>query len=116
LVKKGTPSKSLSPDYEFMCENMSVNLAPLPVSTLEEYKMFNTFMQNICSQNALPKFDNYKDLAVNYLKMANGKNIFPKTINMLQKHFKKWHINQDIKNLHKKYRKIMKNFKKIYQH
>ena len=95
-----------------MCKQMNVNLSPLPVSTLEEYKMFNSFMLKICSQNTTPKFDNYKELAVNYLNMANGTHIFPKNINMLQKHFKKWHMNQDNKNFAQK---IQKHYEKLQQ-
>ena len=109
-VKGGKPEITLSNDYKYMCNNMDVQLAPLPISTIAERKMFNDFVNTISCQKNLPKFDDYNKLAINYLNHSNGKDIFPKTITMLQKHYKKWRINTEIKNFQIR---IKKNYESI---
>ena len=112
LVTKGESKEHLSSDYKFMCQNMGVNLAPLPISTVEEHKRFNKFMNNISSKNFVPTFNDYKRLGIDFLNVSNGKNIFPKTINMLQKHYKKWQMNRQIKLFSIKVKKNYENLHK----
>ena len=112
LVTKGESKEHLSSDYKFMCQNMGVNLAPLPISTVEEHKRFKKFMNNISSKNVVPTFNDYKRLGIDFLNVSNGKNIFPKTINMLQKHYKKWQMNRQIKLFSIKVKKNYENLHK----
>ena len=50
LVTMGNPKEGLSEDYNYMCPNMGVVLAPLPVSTSHEQKLFNQEMKKYFKQ------------------------------------------------------------------
>ena len=39
-IIEGIPKKGLSDDYRYMCQKMGLNMAPLPISTHNEYKLF----------------------------------------------------------------------------
>ena len=93
----GNPKKGLSEDYNYMCLKMGVVLAPLPVSTSHEQKLFNQEMKKIFQTNSLPTSHHYGNMAKLFLEKSDGKNIFPKTLSMLKKYYEKWKINQQIK-------------------
>jgi hypothetical protein len=70
-------------DYNFMCECMKLVLAPLGLSTPAEFKMYNEKMRLLALAGKKPSPAAYHDLAKEYKRLANGKDIFPKTPEML---------------------------------
>jgi hypothetical protein len=80
------PLPGLSADYHFMCERMGLVLAPLGLSTPEEFKMYNKKIRMLALAGKTPSPAAHHDLAKEYKRVANGKTIFPKTPDMLIAH------------------------------
>ena len=101
LVHFGPPMNGMSDDYFFMCKRMQVVLAPLPPSTAAEYKLFHIEIGRVAAQNKVPTKADFHRIARNFLEKSDGKVIFPKTVEMLHKHYISWKFNQRIKALQK---------------
>jgi hypothetical protein len=93
------PLPGLSADYNFMCQRMGLVLAPLGLSTHEEFKIYNEKMRMLALAGKNPGPVAYHDLAKEYKRLANGKTIFPKTPDMLLAHQTRWKLNRMIKSL-----------------
>ena len=101
LVHFGPAKKGLSQDYAFMCDRMQVVLAPLPPSTAAEYKLFHVEIRRVAAKNKSPTKTDFHRIAKLFLDKADGKVIFPKTVEMLHKHYISWKFNQRLKALQK---------------
>jgi hypothetical protein len=97
LLHFGPPKTGLSDDYAFMCQRMQVVLALLPPSTAAEYKLFHVEIGRVAAQNKAPSRTDMHRIARTFLDRADGKVIFPKTVEMLQKHYVSWKFNQRLK-------------------
>ena len=71
LVTMGNPKEGLSEDYNYMCLKMGVVLAPLPVSTSHEQKLFNQEMKKIFQTSSLPTLHHYGHMAKLFLEKSN---------------------------------------------
>jgi hypothetical protein len=80
------PLPGLSADYNFLCERMGLVLAPLGLSTPEEFKIYNETMRMLALAGKTPSPATYHNLAKEYKRLANGKTIFPKKADMLIAH------------------------------
>lgn len=78
-IVEGLPKEGLSDDYRYMCKKMGLNMAPLPISTHNEYKLFNEHITIISQTNKTVTFNHYKDIATSFLKQSDGKN-FPQKL------------------------------------
>jgi hypothetical protein len=99
LVHFGPPKTELSDNYAFMCQRMQVVLAPLPPLAAAEYKLFHVEIGRVAAQNKAPSRTDMHRIARTFLDRADGKVIFPKTVEMLQKQYVSWKFNQRLKDL-----------------
>jgi hypothetical protein len=84
----------MSPDADFMAQQMCLECPPLPFSTKDKFKKFNQQIRDNPHVNS--KW--FKEKASEYRDLANGKTMFPKTASMLKQHYEQsWKGGQLIK-------------------
>jgi len=96
FVTQGKPHKNLKGDILFVAKQMKLEIPPLPIVSIEERQLFNTHMRD--HPDATRESD-WQRLATKYKLKADGKTIFPKLPQMLQKHYLTWKENQRVKEL-----------------
>jgi hypothetical protein len=93
FVQQGEPLETLTPDQKFMAEEMKVKCPPLPPSGRKEMKILNEYY--IKHPNATNQ--DFEALAVEFLRKADGVDIFPKIPAMLKADFGRWNKTSQIK-------------------
>ena len=89
-----SPDGGLSRDYAYLSRKLGVAMAPLPLSTKEEFLLYNSELRKIVVNSGKPTPNDWDQIARTFLRESNGKTVFPKTTDLLKKHYTHWKQNQ----------------------
>ena len=87
------PDEVLSSDLKAFATRLKVRLPPLEPSGVQEISMINKFL----AKHPQPSNENFEALAREFLKDADGIDIFPKLPTQLRAYFTEWKRNSMIK-------------------
>jgi hypothetical protein len=88
-IQVDSKSCNLTPDQQYICTKMNLNLPPLPVHGAKELILFQKLI--VHHKNGAIDFD---ALALEWCKYVDGCDYFPKLPVYLRTHFTKWQHNQ----------------------
>jgi len=92
-IDTGEPMAHFKGDFKFLAKRMKLKCPPLPLSTRQEYSIYNDHLKS----HPQPAKKNWDELAQIFKNSVNGKTIFPKLPSMLKSYYDKWSKNQEIK-------------------
>jgi hypothetical protein len=92
-VTQGEPLPELKGDILFIAKKMNLKCPPLPIVSQQEIALYNNLLQ----KKPNPTERDYREYAKEYLKHADGINMFPKLPSMLKHYYKQWQKNQQVK-------------------
>lgn len=95
-----SPSVKLTSDQKFLCSRLGTPLPFLPVTTRAERQLFSHLITSYIRTQASPRFDdgacfNSHLMALQFTRMSDGINIFPKLPVYLRQYHTKWLYNRN---------------------
>lgn len=91
------PAANLSHDHAYLSKKLGVSIAPLPLSSKEEFQLYNSLVRGIVARNRNPNNNDWDNIARDFKQKTDGLRIFPKTTDHLKKYFKTWKHLQTVK-------------------
>ena len=109
FVECGKASPNLKGDLAFVAEKMGLVFPLIPMSTIDEMKLFTKHIKK--NKDAITDRDMI-NMAIVFKEQSDGKTIFPKLPDMLMAHYQKWKLNQTLKLMKMKMKECFNETKK----